>query len=835
MQQNPFDAVDPPRQLPTQPQSFPGVVAPKVLPYIPRVANQEQRAAEDQRLAREAAEREAIRLGFASAAEMRAARKEERDAKKAELTGGVDTTEAENTAAFLTTQLTGHVNKINDVLKDHPEAIKPGWAETIGGLFGERARAIATPDKVQDVRNQLNNRYSLAADVLLTLGTGAAYTAEQKKAYVESYSPKVTDGPETLADKREMMREAVIAARAKSGAAVGQIDRALAEIDKLYTPDAVPETTAEGKKELSTETTVGKLPKGYIEDHAALMGKYPPGKLTVQDYMLIRRSLADSHGGWGLGLDPKDAEATVEFYNKTGRVPRPDPGEVKLNKEEQEAAKFSSSELGTGAANFANALTLGGVDLAVGQEGRELKDLASEENWKSALAGEVAGSLLPMAGIERAGIKALEKLGMSPEQVAIIAPKIFGKELRVAGGRRRLASDAATNAVYGGARGFAGANEGEGLEGTLTGIGAGALGAGAGQLVTKGVTPILSDATAAALEATKGIKKTTLQRLGLGKAESSLSGVPGTHGAREASFKSFNRDVVTRALSHIGVKVPKKIQPGTEMNTFMNKELNNAYNAIRPKIVGAADKQFDSEFAALQLAKADTPEKKAMFEEIENAKKLFLDENGHYSGKGYKEASERLRFLQKTWANKEGDVAAGDMSRVAEQARKQMQFLIQRKTPEVGARLKKLERAWAQSVRIEDAAERAVASTEDAIFSPSQYLSSIKKLESQRGAVARGKSLDQPYAMAAQKVLGSGGVPKLSPLQTSMVLGVVGGSGFASPAIPAVIGTVAAGLYGPGPKQIVQAILSGKRPSAADNEIIRRIIEDASRHEMTGD
>lgn len=815
-------------QLPSQPMPFPGTT-PRI---IPRGAMQAANEAERLRIAQETAARtaanEAERLRLAREEAKRAEEKAARDRKKAEQTGGIDTTEAENTAAFLTTQLSSHVNKINEILKDRPEAIKPGWAETIGGLFGERTRAMATPDAVQDVRNTLNNRYSLAADVLLTLGTGAAYTAEQKKAYVESYSPKVTDGPETLEDKRNMMREAVIAARAKSGAATSQIDRALAEIDKLYKVD--PTVDFSGEKELSTTVKTVDLPQGYQEDHNTFIREHPRGTLTVEDYSKFRRSLDEKYAAdmpQGAHTNQDAVKLFVKEYNAGKPISKIGPIEKPLSEVEKSDAEFASSPLGTGLMNYANAATAGAVDLAVGQKGREAKDLANEQNWKSALTGEVLGSIAPLALAENAGIKIAGRFANPATATAI-------KKLSARG---RLGVDVGANTLYGGTRGFAGADEGEGVEGAQFGALTGGGSAGVANLALKGARPFLSAATIKALEATPGIKKSVLQSIGQGRVEKAFSHIPGASGERRIAFESLNTDNVNRALRNVGEKLPKGLEPGIEQTAYMNKVLNNKYNQILPRIVGAPDAQYRNQFMALKTLNASTPEKAAMFKEIEDAQALFFDTGGRYTGQGYRNASDRLRALTKTWGRAEenqGNVAAGDMARAAETARKQLQHLVQRRTPEVAADLKKLERAWAHSVRIEDAAERA-ATTGDTVYSASQYVAAIKKHEPVRGRFARGKALDQDYAMAAQKLLGSGNVPEISPLQTSAVLGAIGGSTFVSPAIPTIIGAITLGLYGPGAKQTVKAILSGKRPSAAESDNLRRVIEDAMRHQVTGD
>lgn len=596
-------------------------------------------------------------------------------------------------------------------------------------------------------------------------------------------------------------------------------------------PDKVSDsfTAADpGTKQISTETKTVEIPKGYQMDHAAMLAHHTPGTLTIGQYIQIRKSLDNKyhdelHGG-NSRLDPAEVEKFVHDYNEGHAGTKIPALNVKLSADEKSNAELAASPLGTAAANFANAATFGAVDAAVGQEGRDKMHLMEDANPKSALAGEVLGSLAPMKGLEKGGLALVKK----------VAPNL------TASARKRLLGDLAVNATYGADRGFMGADDGEGASGAAAGALGGAVGTGVGTVVAKGARPLLSDAAQASIDklSASGVKMTTLQKLGLGKAEEGLSGIPLAHGARKASLESYNIANGNEALKHIGGKLPKGIQPGTAVNEEINKQANAAYNQIRPHIVGAADGQFVNAITAIK-AGAATPEKKAMFSEIKSALDKFANKTtGHYDGQGYKEASERLRYLAKTWSNRaeaQGDVAAGDMARAAEQARKQVQFLVQRQTPEVGTRLKNIERTWAHSVRIEDASNRALANNE-AVYSPAQHLTSIKKLDTstRKGASARGKAFGQDYATAAARTLGPSGVPKVSIKETTYVLGALGLGGYAQPAAVPIVTAMAAGAYGPGVKRVVQVILSGKRPTAVDNQLVRRAIEDAVRHKTTG-
>lgn len=724
-------------------------------------------------------------------------------------------------------------------------------------------RALASDPKLAAF---LTDRDALATELAAAFqGTGSSALADReewKARLSAAQSPEAFQ--QTITEAVQLLGGRIEASNAQFKQSVGAnadfYDLMSPEARKVYQKFSGNDPEAATNKQLSTSQKALPIPEGYQRAHSALLRAHPRGTLTPEIYTRIRQSLdeqfKDQLQGYSTRSTPEEIKHFVDEYNRGApiskipsmNVPLGNIGDFTLNDPlsrkplEQARAKFASGPVGTLATNFFNAGSGGLVDLAIGQEGREAKDLANQANPKAALVGELGGSVIGMNRLQALGLKGGRKFLQRFERKALEdAPEYVLRRDAEATARQLLARDIVTNAVYGGARGFAGANEGEGTSGAITGAIAGTVGAGIGNVATKGITPVFSEATANALSRLQGIKATTLQRLGLGKVEETLSGIPFSHGARAKSIESFNTDNWNRALSFIGAKVPKGMKPGTEMNAYGNSKLNEAFDTIRPQIKGSVDKPFEDAYAAIKIQGTATPERAAMFNEIEDALKPLVDETGHYSGQGYKEASERLRYLGRHWSVEPGSTAtsaiSNDMARLAEKTRQQMQFLVQRQTPEVGQRLKNVERAYARAVRIEDASNRAMALNES-VYSPGQLLNSIKKLDTsvRKSASARGRSLDQPYAEAAARILGSSGVPnKISIKETSYVLAALGLGAYSAPVIAPIVGGMATGLYGPGLKQIIQKILTGKRPTAIDNEIVRRAIQDFARHEMTGD
>lgn len=174
-------------------------------------------------------QREQIRLAQENAArseqarreaEARADRKEEADRKALEARGGVDTTEAERTAAFLATRVAGGLQDLQRIGKIGAPSLKDAL---IGGtLLGNYV--------TEENRQRTINAQRDILDAALTLGTGAAYTQEQIDSYRASHFPVPGESEASMADKSQRLQRLLNAAKVKAGAAASQIDTALGDV-----------------------------------------------------------------------------------------------------------------------------------------------------------------------------------------------------------------------------------------------------------------------------------------------------------------------------------------------------------------------------------------------------------------------------------------------------------------------------------------------------------------------------------------------------------------------------------------------------------------------------
>lgn len=305
---------------------------------------------------------------------------------------------------------------------------------------------------------------------------------------------------------------------------------------------------------------------------------------------------------------------------------------------------------------------------------------------------------------------------------------------------------------------------------------------------------------------------TTLQRAGMGSQEEALQGIPGVHGAREKAVESWNRQNSARVLARIGEELPKDLPPGQATNAYVNKQLNAAYNTLRPSIKGRIDESFSNAVAALRRKALgnNSPERTALWAEIEDALQKFRRPDGTFDGEGYRELSTQLRRLNEVWTSDRSPTmttSAQDMARVSDQVRKQAQALVNRANPAAGKRLKTLEGAWAHQTRIE-AASRGAAKSTEGVYAPDEYLNAIERLDTSRNkaAVARGQGFDQAYGQAARKVMAGKPAKKASLRETMLGMASLHFGG--APA--ALLATGAGAGYVPGLKRIMQALVDGK-------------------------
>jgi hypothetical protein len=152
-------------------------------------------------------------------------------------------TEGERKAGTLLMRLQGSEEQLQEALKDDPGAAKPGIVAQ--GLRTIGAEALANTAAVSEARQRVEAAQLDILDSALTLGTGAAYTREQLEGYRKSYFPQIGDGPKTIIEKQDRLRNVKEAAKIAAGrsapAAVAAIVHPTRSVKDLPKKAAVPD------------------------------------------------------------------------------------------------------------------------------------------------------------------------------------------------------------------------------------------------------------------------------------------------------------------------------------------------------------------------------------------------------------------------------------------------------------------------------------------------------------------------------------------------------------------------------------------------------------------
>jgi hypothetical protein len=130
------------------------------------------------------------------------------------INNNANATEGERTAGILANRLDFAQSQINEILGGNPEAQSPGALPTM--LEGAGLDYLARVSNPAD-RQVIEAAQDDMLDAALTLGTGAAYTAEQLKGYKRSYFPQLGDDQKTIEAKASRLKNLLDAAYTKAG------------------------------------------------------------------------------------------------------------------------------------------------------------------------------------------------------------------------------------------------------------------------------------------------------------------------------------------------------------------------------------------------------------------------------------------------------------------------------------------------------------------------------------------------------------------------------------------------------------------------------------------
>lgn len=302
------------------------------------------------------------------------------------------------------------------------------------------------------------------------------------------------------------------------------------------------------------------------------------------------------------------------------------------------------------------------------------------------------------------------------------------------------------------------------------------------------------------------------------QTEDKLTSIPvlgdAINASRRAAVEELNRAAYNRALNPIGQKAGQEV--GREGVAAVRNALDQAYEAIKPRITFRTDPQLQQEISTIRsmVQQSLPPELAGRFDQILRSQVANrLTPQGNASGETYKVIeSEINRFAQ----GMRGD-ASFDMRQLGNALNEVLGSLrssLVRTNPADAQVLQKINEGWANYARIRDAASRAGAN--NGIMTPAGLAAAARAGDKSvgKGATAQGTAFMQDLTDAGKAVLG-GGYPDSGTVGRGLLsAGVLGGGYAINPAIAA--GTVASTIpYLPGGRQAAAAILA-RRPEWAD-------------------
>jgi len=292
----------------------------------------------------------------------------------------------------------------------------------------------------------------------------------------------------------------------------------------------------------------------------------------------------------------------------------------------------------------------------------------------------------------------------------------------------------------------------------------------------------------------------------------------------ESVNKSMNKAVANEALKHIGEQLPKGIEAGTEMMSFLNNKVNNSYTNIANKIDFTPKPNTLSNLASVEVnaLRGLHPDKKEEFASIikDNFYTPLLQGNYKLTGQQFRDAESDLGTLAKDLMSG-SDAQNRRLGKAVRAFQEGLRDELANVNPAHAKELKGIHEFFKRYLRIEDSARKLGA--EGSVFTPSQFASSTHKMGTNAQQATR-TGLMEPQAENIKNVLG----PTLPDsftaqrLMTGQGMGkLVGGT-----AVEGLSNTVAGlgmplaltgSMYNPVSRKLLSNVVTSPRPQFVKN------------------
>lgn len=330
---------------------------------------------------------------------------------------------------------------------------------------------------------------------------------------------------------------------------------------------------------------------------------------------------------------------------------------------------------------------------------------------------------------------------------------------RGANAAEKIARAAVVGAGYGGLYG-AGNTEGDLGERLAAGAQGAAVGAGTG-----GVTQRLLGGNAQAVASParelsrEGIRLTPGQMMGglANTLEEVGQSIPvlreATQGARRRGLEDFNRAAANRVLAPLGETVDRSTQAGRTLVAQVRDRVSQRYSDALDGVQIAPDATFRSDFTN-RISNANlTPEATRELNGLLN-NTIIPRFQGAIDGQTFKALDEELGAAARA-ARNQGGPNSRYFAEVVEGLQDDMDSLLGRINPKALQGKQQADEAYANLVRLEEAAGSAEASRRGGVFTPAQLNSAVRRTETgaRNARFARGDALMQDLSDNAMQVL----------------------------------------------------------------------------------
>ena len=425
-----------------------------------------------------------------------------------------------------------------------------------------------------------------------------------------------------------------------------------------------------------------------------------------------------------------------------------------------------------------------------------------------------------------------------------------GAYIAGAQGTSRLARAAQVGASYGAAGGV-GFGEGNLIErapgavlGGVVGAGAGAVGQSAVDRLTRGALNPRNTSAARRLsregvELTPGQMVAEIPLVGsaLRTIEEGASTIPlagaAISGARDRSVTTFNRAAINRALAPIGEAMPTNLRAFTRPNTpeagYEAVEraqglVSRAYDRALEGVTAQPDPAFYDELAGVTLRLAEeAPE--PIVQQFGNILQNRAFRNMEFAdsplnGQQFKRADSEIGALARE-QRISNDPANRALARALDDTREVLRSLVARQNPDKAPQINAANQAFANLVRIQEAAGSTASQAAEGVFSPTQLGVAAARGQT-RGARATNRPLMQDLASAGRGVLnsrlGDSGTATRGAV-TALASGAAGAGTVVNPAvaIPTIVGVSA--LYSRPAQAALNAVYRATDSRAASEAV----------------